>query len=42
MKKNKKISLNPLKYEQVVSAFLKVKPEPKKPKVEKPVQKMDK
>jgi hypothetical protein len=31
-KNNPKISLNSLKYEEAVSAFLKVKPEPKQPK----------
>jgi hypothetical protein len=30
--RGKKISLQPLKFEEAVSAFLKVKPEPKKPR----------
>jgi hypothetical protein len=30
--KSTKLTLNPLSYEQAVSAFLKVKPEPKKRK----------
>jgi hypothetical protein len=38
----KPLSLNPLKYEDAVSALLKVKPEPKEPKAKKSVQKMDK
>jgi hypothetical protein len=37
----KPLSLHPLKYEDAVSALLKVKPEPKEPKA-KIVQKMDK
>jgi len=28
----RKITLNPMEFEEAVSAFLKVKPEPKKPK----------
>jgi hypothetical protein len=38
----KPLSLHPLKFEEAVSALLKVKPEPKEPKVKKSVQKMDK
>jgi hypothetical protein len=38
----KPLSLHPMKFEDAVSALLKVKPEPKEPKAKKKIQKMDK
>jgi hypothetical protein len=39
---SKPITLNPLKFEDAVSALLKVKPMPKAPKTKKSFQKMEK
>jgi hypothetical protein len=39
---SKPLTLNPLKFEDAISALLKVKPMPKAPKAKKSVQKMDK
>lgn len=38
----KPLSLHPLKFEEAVSGLLKVKPEPKEPKIKEKIQKMDK
>jgi hypothetical protein len=37
-KRNGKLSLSPMQYEQAVSAFLKVKPEPKKNQAKKKIK----